>query len=222
MKKNHKIVLFDIDYTIFNADKFREEIYSSLAELFGKTYDEAFIELTKQAESYAKKIVGYYDPKTFLLFLKKETHSPVSLEELERILWDDKKIASCLYDDVEDVLQALSKNEDILLGTLSTGETYFQSKKIEILESFFEKEYIHIFANKVENLFQTIQKYESQKLFIVDDLPQILSEAKLISKSVTTILMKRMKKHEKHEDKITMQPDFVISDLSELLSIVNK
>lgn len=220
MKKDQKIVLFDIDYTIFNADKFREEVYSQLAVTCGTKYDDAFIQLTKQAETNSKNRFGYYDPKTFLEYIKHQTNTSITLVDLEKILWDDKKIASCLYDDVESVLQKLSQTEGVLLGTLSTGATHFQSKKIEILESYFAKEHIHIFANKLENMIQTIKKYEKQKLYIIDDLQHILTEVKIINPLVTTVLIKRQKKHQNHEEPQTVKPDFIISDFTQLLTII--
>ena len=105
-----KIVLFDIDYTLFNTEVFKT---SGLKE--------------------------------YLLF--------------EEIL----PVFTKLFGTVE-------------LGIFSKGESEFQKEKLRKtnLESFFKREHLHIFEDKVVSIKEILGKYRNYKIYLVDDKLNVL------------------------------------------------
>lgn len=124
------------------------------------------------------------------------------------------------YDEVHKLLEKLK--EIALLGIFSEGDQFFQEKKLKetLLDSFFPKERIHIFLDKISELSNVLDNYASNTVFLVDDKLPVLYEAKKLVPSIFTIWVKRGE-YANYQDPIDgFAPDAIIVDLRELESIV--
>ena len=117
-------------------------------------------------------------------------------------------------------LESIAKDPSIKIGIFSGGESGFQLKKIEQIESFFHKDHIHVIKYKHLNVSKIIKKYKDFQVYLVDDVLNILYNAKKIDKSIITIWIKRGRFAEQKKDFADFRPDFDISDLKEIISIV--
>lgn len=220
IKKSKTILLLDIDYTIFDSDIYREYVYSALAKELGyKDFDE-FYPLSKVVSARVKEKVKHYNPDLLLkeLLLIKKTKT--DLEKLEKIFWNDEIYIKSLYSETKSLLREI-KAKDITIGILSTGHDRHQRQKIKNINDFFHNEHIHIFTNKIQKLGEIMDKYETDNLILVDDLPLVLAEAKKKNDDITAVLVRRNKKYETTTEVPGFVPDKVISSLNELKAIIN-
>lgn len=141
----NKILLFDIDYTLFDTDIFRSTSLREIAlrcNLDGKRVREFYAEYRKGDQNPAG-----INMKHFAEQIGKEFNlSPTSLFS---IVMDTQKLyRDSLYSDVIKILTILSK--EYPLGVFSQGYREFQENKLKQcgIISYFKKEYIFIFPDK--------------------------------------------------------------------------
>ena len=132
-----KIVLFDIDYTLFNTDKFRDVVYRKVAKKIGQNYNASFIIKTKEAEEITRHALGKYEPQFFLKTICNFYNSDTKISELEKEYRENENFTQSVYEDVHEALANISKIKEVTIGILSTGESDFQKKKIEIVKKLF-------------------------------------------------------------------------------------
>lgn len=218
-EKSKKVLLLDIDYTIFDSDIYREFVYSDLAKELGYNSFEEFYPLAKKITAKVKSAINYYNPDLVLNELLSISKTKTDLKKIEKIFWNDEIYRKSLYAETKSILIEI-KNRDIIIGILSTGHSRHQMQKIKIISDFFYKEHIHIFTDKIQNLDMIIDKYRNDRLIIVDDLPMVLSEAKKRNKAITTVFVKRDKKYETTKEIENFIPDKTIMNLHELEPIL--
>lgn len=222
MKKSsgsrQKIILFDIDYTLFNTDSYREKLYSLLCPSLGCDIN-SFYKIAKDAEKESKTSVGYFHPKHFLQNLLRSAKRPVTVEQLENIFWNGFFYDSSIYPEVVEVFNTL-KEMHIKIGIFSTGDPFHQRQKIASISHFIKHENIHIFTNKIPELITVLQGYKAYKVFVADDLRIVLSAIEKFDKNITTIWVKHTKKFEQSETIDNFQPDREISTISEIIEII--
>ncbi len=126
-----------------------------------------------------------------------------------------------LYKEVVEVLEQLSKVAT--LGIFSEGDTVFQHNKIlqTNLQRFFSKENMFINSKK-EDILKKLVEYSNFKLFLVDDKLSILAKVKAIIPTAVVIWVKRGPFAKNQEPIAGFNPDNIISDLKDLVSIVEK
>lgn len=127
-----------------------------------------------------------------------------------------------LYEDVLTTLDEVAKSAEI--GILSQGELELQTKKlIETgIHDRFTKDHIHIVAKKDESLRHVLNKYIGHtSIFFIDDRLQGLYHAKNSLHMIKTIWLKRGRYANAHEGIEAFSPDYIISDFSEIIKIVN-
>jgi FMN phosphatase YigB (HAD superfamily) len=214
-----KVVLFDIDYTLFNTDLFREKVYPAIAKKINYGNVDEFYRLARDLEKILREKQGHFSPEAFIAELKSKIPGLVSTHELETIITDDSVYSESLFEASEDVLEALGK-AGITIGILSTGNTEFQHRKIKHLIHNFSEDHIHIFVDKLLEIKNVLEKYRNYQVYIIDDLPTILTEAKRQNNSVTTIWVDRRKKFEGSDIIDEFKPDHTISDIAQVSGIV--
>jgi hypothetical protein len=222
MEKSKKIVLFDIDYTVFNTNVFRSNLYPLLAEKFGFSDLSLFIELAKEVGKETKEKIGYFNPETFLKLLKEKSKKDVPISELEDIFFDETLYIESLYEDARSVFQELVMKRDIQINIFSTGDKKFQMRKIAILKDMLHDDNLHIFVDKLKRLKDVLQQYEEYHIYMVDDLPTVLKEAKSFDKNITTIWMNRDKKLNEQDFVTNFKADYVVKNLEEIIPLVIK
>ena len=180
-----KIVLFDIDYTLSDRMYLRNFGRKYLARLVGQKVDninpvvDAIIQESNRCFQifdiffYAKRIAAEYQNRL-----------------LEQKIIDMFLIyypyGQALYPEVKRVLKRLKQN--YILGIQSDGQEIFQLKKIEPIRQYFNKNYIFIFKNKTDEIYEKIKSYARQ-LVVVDDKPMHIQ--KLAQRGIRAILVKR-------------------------------
>ena len=144
---SNKIILFDIDRTMFDTDKFyawfKQGLLSVLGEKKGKELKKAM--LTYQ--NSRKRNKGF-DPEDFLKHVIKETGFKKNEALINVFYGKDPIYEKCLYPETVSVLQVMSK--DYELGVYSEGIKRFQNHKFKSLHTskYFNKDYIFIFQEK--------------------------------------------------------------------------
>ena len=211
------VVILDIDYTIFDTDSFRTAVYKRLATKLRFIDFAPFLDLTKQIETKTKLQVGYFDPKVFLQLLRKETETELSQQDLEDIFFDENLYRASLYEEVADLFQKFV-DQNIQLVIFSIGEVKFQTMKLTGIKELLHEEHIHIFVDKLLDLKDVLQKYQDKQVYLVDDLSNVLQEAKSADPSVKTILIDRNNRFLEQD----FRPDFVIENLTKIVTIVTK
>lgn len=218
MKK--RIILFDIDHTLFDAALYRDKWLRLLADKLNFSNREEFADLANTIYMEIRKTMNF-EPTIFVEKLIEQLHLTIKPQELESIILNDKLIESCLYDEAEQVLKALSKDPQNMIGVFSGGRHDLQTKKIQNVLHLFHKDHIHIIRNKKDLALKDILLgYANYKIFLIDDMLKMLYSAKSLDKAVVTVWSVRGR-FAKNQVKIdNFRPDYAIGDLTELLQIV--
>lgn len=220
MDNIRKIVLLDIDYTVFNTDLYihalRTNFSATLNLPLQKTED-----LVKQAIINTRKRKNHFDPHAFLQEMTQLSKRPDIADTLSEIFWNKETYARAVYEEVEEVINTLLGNE-IEVGILSTGNEEHQRQKVATLASLLSQEHIHIFIDKIKELEHIITKYKDYRIFILDDLPEVLEAAKRVNPSVIAIQVNKQKKYDITDKHDTIKPDFSVKNLREIVPIIIK
>ena len=217
---NKKIVLFDIDYTVFDTRTFRVNLYELLSEKLGYKNKSNFVDLAKKVEADTRKQEGYFKPSTFLELLKNETKTKISSNELEDIFYDESLYIKSLYEGAKSVFQELVIKKNIQINIFSTGEKKFQMQKITALTDMLMIDNLHIYVDKLKKLKEVLQQYEDYHIYMVDDFPIVLKEAKQFNKNITTIWVNRGIRIEDEELIKSFKVDYIIKKLEEIIPLV--
>lgn len=213
-----KIILFDIDYTLFNTTKFKDlvtERISQLIEEVPKNLSELLHEVYRDA-----RLDKQFNPSLFPKLLKQKIKTDVSAVILEQIWFDQQLMRESLYEETIPFLHELQKR-NITLGIFSTGNSEFQSAKISLLEDVLHKDYIHIFSDKVSQIDTVVRSYKRYDLTLVDDFIQVLAKAKNLDTSLSTVWVKRGLYAEKQIMPRGFTPDTIITRLDEMLPFID-
>jgi phosphoglycolate phosphatase-like HAD superfamily hydrolase len=153
---NNSILLFDIDYTLFNTDIFRNKIIEETLSQF-KLDEKRVRKFYFEYERNINTPVGI-NIKHFTEEIGKEFN--LSPELLFSIMMDRKRLyLESLYPDTITTLTLLSKK--YLLGIFSQGYRSFQENKLKQcgIISYFKQEYIFIFPDKtLDSVLKTLPK----------------------------------------------------------------
>lgn len=215
------VIIFDIDYTVFNTKIFRRNLYTLLAEKLGYSELDQFFLIAQQIEKETKKESGYFKPRRFLQLLKEHSHTTIPLDELENVFFDETLYIDSLYEDARSVFQEIVVKRDIPIIIFSTGEKKFQLQKITAVKEMLHEDRVHIFTNKLLQLKDVLTKYKDYQIYIVDDLPTILKEAKLFDNDITTIWINRDPSVSEKDFVDNFSADNVIENLREIVTIIN-
>lgn len=215
------IVLFDIDNTLFDAEKFRRKIFQ---ETIKATEHKSPYGLEKKIQDVyvaSRRATGFFNPKLFIKDLIKELKIKTGSSVLEKLIFKEDIFLGNLYKETKQVLDLLSKNRLLTIGVFSTGHDSFQRKKIKEIQDLFHKEHIHIFIFKEKELQNIIKRYKEYRLYLIDDFLEILHRAKKLNKNVFTIWMKRGRFAKRQEPIPSFAPDATITSLKEVIKLVS-
>jgi len=219
-----KIVLFDIDYTLFNAQRFRDLFFNELANRIASPQKKEVLLLLEQVYEQAKKETNFFDPKSFLRLLQKKlSFDDTELVSLEKTILKEEYLELSLYEETKEVIQTLAKQKDSILGIFSWGYKPVQKEKIKRIMRFFNKKHIHIFEfDKIQAVAELLKKYTNKdQIFIIDDYQEVLREAKKLNKNIVTIWIQRSETEGKRKSFSNFAPDSIIKNLSEVIPLIN-
>lgn len=216
-----KVILFDIDYTLFDSLKFRRRILSEIKKHLKDDKHENIEEILDRIYFKSRKRVGYFDPGSFISEVNKIFISKIPKSFLNAYV-KKEELREHLYEEVERILEKMSQEKNLIVGIFSGGDKNFQREKIKDLLNYFHTKHIHIFPYKIKELELVIGKYKDYKLFLIDDVLAILHKAKQIDKSVFTIWIKRGRSSFLEKEGENFIPDVEIKNLDKILSIIKK
>ncbi|MCL4354862.1 hypothetical protein M1349_05375 [Patescibacteria group bacterium] len=121
------------------------------------------------------------------------------------------------YEDVKEVIKKIEKKSEI--GILSQGDYNLQISKISNTDLFklFKKENIFIVEEKNEIIRNIFKNFKDKVIYVIDDRTDNLSKIKKAYSKSKTILIKRGR-HQNISN--GYKPDFIISNLNEILKII--
>ena len=216
-----KIVLFDIDYTLFNALLFRKTFFEILVKHTSHTDRERFLERLEEVYEQAKAETSFFDPKSFLDLLDKQVEIK-NKSQLEKEIMREDRIEASLYKEVKNVMKELSKNDNVFLGIYSWGSIPVQIAKIKSLEEFLHHEHIHdVEFDKRTTLRYILEQYKNDTLYLIDDYQEVLAIAKNNHPDVHAIWIHRPEIEGKQSRIFAnFAPDSIIGSLEEVVPLI--
>lgn len=211
-----KIILFDVDYTLSNRDFLRSFGRHYLASLVGKTVEELNPTVDKIIKESWKKF-GIFDIYYYSKRISEELGDAKLEQKLINMFLTDYPYDKALYPEVRTALNKLK--DKYILGIQTDGQAIFQLKKIESIVDFFERQYIFVFKNKQEEIYEKIKNIE-HSVIIIDDKPEYID--KLMGIDIQSVLVKRGHFAEEYVKNPNGYPNIkeTISDLNELVLLL--
>lgn len=221
MVKSNKIILFDIDHTLFDTDKFRRICFSELGNKLHQSDIEGFMTLASNEYKKMRENHGTLRPAELVDTIAAALGIDVDSNVFQEVFFNEQSIDKACYSDVSEVLQKLSFDVTVKIGILSFGVDSFQRKKIQSIIHLLHSDSIYINeVDKKENIPTIIEKHQGEQIYIIDDVLKILETFETLDPSVITVLIERDIDKPREESKGSFNPDFKINELSELLSII--
>jgi len=179
-----KIILLDIDGTLFNPLSFIEDFYQTVSQVFNLS-DQDIDEIKKIYEQ-TKEEYDYFYPPYFESEITKKIPK-IQGDKLHGILWDVDLFEKNVYKDAS-VVNDLSKTA--IIGIFSKGDSKFQKQKIKFIKKLAD-ENIHIFKDKTKNLKPVSENYKEFEVYLIDNEIEVLKVAKNIRSNLFAILIDR-------------------------------
>lgn len=221
-EKKRKIILFDIDHTLFDASLYRKLMFDLIAEyLVFEDREKLQHALEKTYVSHREK-TGYFDLEIMLEELVQQLVIEADTRAVfDAILRDEASYEKSVFSETIEVLEEIAKKSDITVGVFSGGREEHQYRKIQNFIHVFDKDHIHILKMKERDLPNIMETYKDDTLYLVDDILQILYNAKKSHGNVTTIWMKRGPIAERQPRIDGFTPDFTVTNLREVVPIIS-
>lgn len=217
-----KVILFDIDYTLFDTYRFKRKIYEIVKDYFNYKKIDNLVKIIDEAYGDSRTKWGIFIPEKFTADLNIKLKANMPIDFVERKIHALNLFDTHHYKEVEYILKKLNKNKQIIIGIFSSGDEGFQKNKIKKIMKYLHKDHINIFMFKHDKLKEVFDKYKNYKLFIVDDFLDILDKINKLNKNAVTVWIKRKEKSEfnKVSEIKEFKPNYEIENLKELISII--
>lgn len=216
-----KIVLFDIDYTLFDTSYFHSHFHKKLATLFAMDEEEIKEISTKIIVDLVEK-ESYLDIEKYIQKLLTTVHKTQDKEKIEEILFRSLFFKDGFYQEVGKTLEALKSKATI--GIFSQGDPRFQWAKIEQsgFKEFFHKDMTYLIKpTKLDYLPELKKRHTQDTVYLVDDKPSVLVAVKDFMPEITTIWIKRGKYAKEGQTMSDFHPDYTIENLEKVVSIID-
>lgn len=218
MTKRKSIVLFDIDHTIFDANLYRRTLYANLAKAIGSDV-KRFSETADTEYKKFRKNTYYFTPDLFLKTILADKTKSVDLKKIKAVFWDKTLYEKCIYPDVKDAFSKL-KELSIQIGIFSTGDQAHQKIKIESLKEYLSDHHVYIAPDKLKIIKGTFDGYKTSQVYLVDDYPEILINAKKHNMNIITVFITRKESYPGLIIPEDFEPDKTITKLEQLITII--
>jgi FMN phosphatase YigB (HAD superfamily) len=217
MQNSKPVVLFDIDYTLFDKDLFLDSLYGSIGNLFGISID-GMKRVGNAAYEECTSEFDHFEPKYFSQKIAEGLGKMQFLQKIENEVLNKYNSPGSLYSETLKTIEEIS--EVARIGILSKGQSVFQRNKIYKFKNLLDEDHIYITDDKYKTLLNIINKYKGIKLYLVDDLLDILYSAKKLKSDIVTVWVKRGIYAQNREPIPGFKPDVEVENLSEVVKIV--
>ncbi len=212
----NKVILFDIDYTLFDVGAYKENIFLRLQKYFPDTEDF----LTIARDTYVEiRQEGWFDVKRYTNQLLTHAISTEDKKALEEVWSEPVLLSESIYPEAVSVLKDLTK-QGVTLGIFSSGVVAFQKSKIAILSHFFQEKNIHIYGLKDQNLSEVLRMYKDETIILIDDFIPVIEKAKKEKVDLVAIWIRRGKFGEHMSPSENFSPDFTEDNLQNVPHII--
>lgn len=191
---NEKILLFDIDKTIFNTETFGKKIIKRVEEVLQITNDEAE-NIFHNYKSKLKKTTDF-NPDDLIKEVANETKKNLNLVS-QAVFSPDNFV---LYPETRYILEQLNKRSS-LLGVYSEGILEWQKKKIILtkLIGYFDPSLLIIERRKLSS--ETINRLPNRST-IVDDKKEVIEMLTNMRPDLNLVWINRQNKEKLETPKI--------------------
>jgi FMN phosphatase YigB (HAD superfamily) len=203
------VFLLDVDNTLLDNDRLKDDLAGRLREIIGVQQAERFWEIYEQVRGEQ----GFVDYPRTVRLLAQETRNP-GLQTMLMQLLDTWDFRSYLYPHTLDTIAYLES-----LGTaviLSDGDSVFQPLKIKRsgLSDAVDGRVL-VYVHKENELPAVFSLYPADHYVAVDDKPRIVSSLeKACPATFTTILVKQGKYAD--AGPFSPPPDYVVGEIGDL------
>lgn len=216
-----KLILLDIDNTLFDSPSYKAELFTYIAPLLENKGIVGAQDLCENVYMLSRKASGLFSPDLFVKTLEEQMHLDVEAkEEIMKIIFDGNLLQKHIFSEVKGTLDTLKTFGD--LGVFSQGEEKIQKAKIRELLHMFTVEHIHIMQNKSELFHTVLTHYKNEEVYIIDDALPILFEVKQHFPTVKVVWMERGEWATKQAKIPGFTPDATVKNLSDSISIVRE
>lgn len=203
-----KVILFDIDGTLFDSSSFLKGFYKNLSDEFNlSTID---LNLIQKIYIDSKEENKYFIPSIFLDKIT-DKFPKIKLGSINRLFWNLDLFKKNVYKDTS-LIKDLSRVA--VIGIFSKGDYDFQKQKISFINDSFDNEDVYIFSNKIEEIKEVLQNYQDYQIYMIDDQAEVLDKAKKLFPNIFAILIDRNNIYSQKRDIIK------IGTLNDLKSII--
>ncbi|HVT00706.1 MAG TPA: HAD family hydrolase [Patescibacteria group bacterium] len=158
-----KLLLLDIDGTLFNPEQFGRLIRHEFVRILGVSEEEI---VRANADYYATlPTTTDFNPRDIAQHIANAFS--VDQAELDKVFWENEQIyKESLFPEVLDTLKKLSKTHT--LGIFSQGNEELQTRKLNACDiaQFFDRNYLYIHKRKLE---EEVLNQIPEAAIIVDD-----------------------------------------------------
>lgn len=215
-----KLVMLDIDNTLFDSGSYRNKFFKDIALLLKreKNIDEGK-QLCSDIYDQLRMQLGFFSPHKFVdAVINEAAINPKFKEEITEAIFSRKSLKNNMHGEVQETLLALGKLAE--LGIFSQGDLLLQKAKLEEIKYLLTIDHVHIVENKIKVFEKIFGTYNGYKIFFIDDALPILWEVKKLYGQVFAIWIKRGRWAERQKDISGFHPDGTIFKLSEAVAIV--
>lgn len=212
-----RLILFDLDNTLFNPASFRENVFSKFAEIIDKKKKEEIIVLCRNLYDEQIKESGFFDPERFiekLIAILGKGEKKVLLA----VVFAQEFLDAHFHQDAFETIK--NWKDKVEIGILSQGEEKLQRAKLTSIAHLFHPDRIHIPQKKKEKMQEILKMYKEYDIVFVDDMLPMLFEAKKIRPDIKTVWIKRGRYALFQKPIGEFTPDATITSLRELEKIV--
>lgn len=175
-------VFLDIDYTILDMEKAKDEISKIIEAVYGEGTSEPFWEIYEEV----KEDLGTVDVKEIGMRFAKKVGSEDLASAVGAFL--DLDFNSFLYPQAKELIDFLSVNSRLIIFTY--GHELFQGQKIKNLGLDKVAEKLVITPVSKHEAVVDLLEGESSPYFMLDDNDLLLKEAKKIRNDLHTVWLK--------------------------------
>lgn len=216
-----KFILLDIDNTLYDSSSFRKKLFQNVVTVLEKKGIDRAAILCETIHANIMSEKGLFYPEDFVDELVRcipDIH--ISKEELLDVMYDESHISSYLYQEAEELIKEFKKLGE--LGIFSQGMERFQKLKIKRIADMFTDKHIHIVTSKTASLGKVFEKYQTYKVFFLDDALPVLYEASRAYPQIFTIWVKRGKYAQNQKPFVDFTPTVTVSNLKEAEKIIQE
>lgn len=186
------VFLIDVDNTLLDNDKAKEDYDSHMRAEIGEQLSERFWTLYEEA----RRKQDVVDIPLALQWLREQT----TLDEMDdityehvRSIFENYPFEKALYPETLETLHYLSTLG--LTVIVSDGDQYFQARKIVNSDlAYAVQGRVLLYIHKQQHLDEILQLYPADHYAMIDDKPQILHDAKAaLGARLTTVFVKQGK-----------------------------